>query len=81
MSVARTRCIHRAIQDDPAWPRAHHQHAIRQEHSFAQVVGDQDHRRTAGHPQFLQRQPQFLAREHVERAEGLVEHQQRWLMD
>src|SRR5262245_34744079 len=73
----RPRPMHLAIEDDAARSRAHHQHTIREKGRFAEIVRDKDHGRPARHPQFLQRQPQFLAREHVEGTERLIEHQQR----
>src|SRR5262245_13411329 len=75
------RPIHLAIKDNAAGPRAHHQYTVREESRFTQIVRNQDHRWPARHPQLLHRQPQFLAREHVEGTERLIEHQQRWLVN
>ena len=48
---------------------------------LAQIVRHQQHGRLVGDPEILQDRPQLLARELVERAEGLVEQQHARLMD
>src|SRR5581483_5122239 len=66
---------HLTIENDSTGPCAHYQHAVCQKCRLAQVVRNQDHRWPARHPQLLQRKPELLAREHIERTEWLVKHQ------
>jgi hypothetical protein len=77
---ARARQRHGAFGDDPAGPGAHHQDTVGEVDRLANIVGHEDHGRAAREPYLLQRIPQLLARESVERAEGLVEHQERRLV-
>ena len=66
---------------DRARPRAHQVHPIGEEGRLAQVMGDEDHGRAFLDPEGLQHLPELLARERVERGEGLVEQQQARLVN
>ena len=48
---------------------------VGQEHRFAQIMSDENHGEALGGVQVPDDAPEFLAREGVERTEGLVEHQ------
>ena len=41
LQVARPRNLDLALDDDPAGPRRHHEHAVGEEHGFAEIVGDE----------------------------------------
>src|SRR5215831_10873950 len=47
----------------------------------SQIVGDENDGRPARQPDVLQGNPKFLAREHVERRERLVEHEKGGIVD
>ena len=70
-----------AVVEDAAGPRAHHADAAGEKAGLAQIVRHQQHGRLVRHPEVLQDRPQLLARELVERAEGLVEQQHARLVD
>ena len=57
-------------------PRRHHDHAVRQEHRLVDRVRDEDHRQLLLAPQVQQVGVELVARDLVERAEGLVHQQQ-----
>ena len=81
LEVARPRQVDLAPRDDPPGALAHHVDGVGEEHRLAQVVRHQHHREALLPPQVAQHAPQLLARERVERAERLVEHQQLRLVD
>ena len=56
-------------------PRREDNDAVGEEHRLVDVVGDEDDRLSLGAPQLQELQLKALARQRVERAEGLV-HQQ-----
>ena len=64
---------------DAAGPRAHHHHALRQEHRLAHVVGHEHHGLAEALPQLAQFLLHDLAGLRVERAERLVHQQDRRL--
>ena len=64
-----------------AGPRRHHEDAVGEEHRLAQVVRHQHDGDLARRVQVADHAPQLLARERIERAERLVEHQQIRLVD
>ena len=66
---------------DAAGSRRHHEHPVGEEHRLAQVVGDEADGDLARRVQVADHAPQLFAREGVERAERLVEHQELRLMD
>ena len=81
LEVARAGQVDLALGDDAAGPRAHAEDAVGEERRLAQVVGDEDDRDAARRVQVADHAPQLFAREGVEGAEGLVEHQQLRLVD
>jgi hypothetical protein len=81
LEVARARNVDDALGEHAARPRRHHEDAVGEEHGFAQVVGHQHHRDLARRVQVADHAPKFLARERIERAERLVEHQEVRLVD
>ena len=60
---------------DAARPRSHHDDPVGQEDRFADVVRDEDDRLPRLLPESQEQQVHLVARERVERAEGLV-HQE-----
>ena len=75
VAVARPRQVDLDLLEQPARPRPHHQHAIRQHHGLVDVVRDQDQRRPRVVPEVEQMVLQVAPREGVERGERLVEQQ------
>ena len=67
--------------DDAAGPRAHDMHVVGEERRLAEVVRDEDDREADLLPEIAQDAPQLLPRKGVEGGEGLVQHQQRRLVD
>ena len=67
--------------DDAARTVGHHIDGVGEEHRFAQIMRHQHHGHAARGLNVAQHAPQLLAREGVERAEGLVEHQDLGLVD
>jgi hypothetical protein len=80
IELARPRKVDRALRDDAAGPRTHHQHSIGEKDGLAEVMGYEDNRRPARHEDVLQGEPQFLAGECIERCERLIEHQENGVM-
>ena len=81
LEIARPRNVDLALDQDAAGPRRHDEHAVGEEHRLAQVVGDEDDGDLARRVQVADHAPQLLARERIERAERLVEHQQLRFVD
>ena len=79
--IARARDIDHALGQHAARPRRHHEDAVGEEHGLAQVVRHQHDGDLARRVQVADHAPQLLAREGIERAERLVEHQQFGLVD
>ena len=76
VEIARARQVDLALDDDAARPRRHHEHAVGEEYRFAQIVGDQHDRDLARRMQVANDAPELFARERIERAERLVQHQE-----
>ena len=68
-------------EHDAPRPAAHDVDGVGEEHRLAQIVRHQHAGEALLLPERAHDAPQLLAREGVERAERLVEHQQRGLMD
>src|SRR5439155_8062001 len=81
LQLAWPRQVDVSLDDEAPRLLAHHVHRVGEEHAFAQVMRDQDDVEALLRLQIAQRAPQLLAREGVERAEGLVEQQHLWLVD
>ncbi|MNT08705.1 hypothetical protein D3C72_1434550 [compost metagenome] len=73
--VARARQVDADVLDDAPRPLGHHEHAVREKDGLRDAVGDEDHRLAHLLPQAQQLDVELVARERVERAEGLVEQQ------
>src|SRR5690606_6540212 len=69
------------IGKDAAGPRAHHENAFREIDRLIDAVGDEDGRELLAGPQVDKIVVELLAREFVERGEGLVHQEDRWLGD
>ena len=78
---ARSRDVDLLGQHDAAGPPAHHIDRVGEKDGLAQVVRHQHAGEALLQPQRLHDAPQLLAREGVERAERLVEHQELGLVD
>src|SRR5882757_10776659 len=78
---ARPRQVDLMRRNHPARPCAHDEDDIGQIRRLAKIVRHQDGGEFLRHPDRLQHAPQFLAREGVERAERLVEHQELGFVD
>ena len=79
LAVAFTRPAGLDHLQDPAGPRRHHRHPVRQHRRLIERVGDQQHRGPGGAPdpeKFVAHQKTGLL---VERAKRLVEQNQPWL--
>ena len=81
LEVPRPRQVDLALGDDAAGARAHAEDAVGEEHRLAQIVRHQDHGDALGRMEIADHAPQLLAREGVERPEGLVEHEELRLVD
>jgi hypothetical protein len=76
VGAARVGLVDEELVDHPPRPRRHHHHALRQEHRLADAVRDEHHRALPRRPQLQQAAVEPVARDLVERAEGLVHQQQ-----
>ena len=66
---------------DLAGPRRHHDHAVRQEHRFADRMGDENDRLAFLARQQVEVEADLIARDGVERAERLVHQQEAGIVD
>src|SRR3954471_22952010 len=66
---------------DASRARREHYHAIAEEDRLADAVGDEDDGLVLGEPHLLQLDVHLVARQRVERAEGLVHQQQNRIVD
>ena len=71
----RARQLDGHVGHDPAGPRRHHQHAVGEEDRLRDAVRHQHDRRAGRFPETQQLHVEPVARQRVERAEGLVEQQ------
>ena len=78
---ALARQVDRVIEGDAPRARRQHDGALGEEHRLGDRVRDEQHRRAAVGPQRAQLVVELLARDLVERGEGLVEQQQARLGD
>src|SRR5262245_3122999 len=60
----------------PAWPRGHHDDAVGKKNSLADRMGDEDNRLALLARQMMEVETHLIARDGVERTEGLVHQQQ-----
>src|SRR5580765_3746438 len=73
--MARARQVHSKFLYNAAGPEGHQGNAIAEAHSFAHVVGHEDHSASGFSPDLLEFIVEHVARLGIERREGLV-HQQ-----
>src|SRR5436190_5902902 len=78
---SRPRNIDLGLVNDATWPLADHEHSVGQKRRFPKIMRDQDPGKALLDPELLHDAPRLLAREGVECAERLIEHQELRLMD